>query len=224
MKISKYLLQIVLATILLYAHSTAQVIPPLDYWDDFLFHGANVLSGYNPNPNSEDLGSNIAGYTLGRYGVHGLMWGHLTWVRSPEYTDPSTTDAQRRQYLENAKDKIEKMTSATVFKDISECGNICYKGPTHEAISRYVDGYNGWGHKRSMDAMVALPDGMPRILKDQWYRMKIRCENSPSSMFTTITIWLAPGGSPFPSTPHYMQTYRGATEGNESRRPDHRGP
>jgi hypothetical protein len=65
-----------------------------------------------------------------------------------------------------------------------------------------------------MDAMVALPSGMPRILKDQWYRMKIRCENSPApSSFTTITIWLASGGSPFPSTPHYMQTYRGLQKG-----------
>jgi hypothetical protein len=73
----------------------AQVIPPLDYWDDFLFHGANELSSYTPEANSEDIGSNTAGYTLGRYGVHGLMLGHLTWVRSPEYAHPSTTDAMR---------------------------------------------------------------------------------------------------------------------------------
>jgi hypothetical protein len=114
-----------------------------DYWQNFIVYGANQLSGYNPNPNSEDLGSNIAGYTLGRYGVHCLIWGHLTWVRSPEYAHPSTTDAQRWQYLENAKDKIEKMTSATVFKDISGCSAISHKGPTHEAITRYVDGYKG---------------------------------------------------------------------------------
>ncbi|MCZ7557754.1 MAG: hypothetical protein M5R41_15255 [Bacteroidia bacterium] len=123
------------------------------------------------------------------------------------------------------------MTSAPVFEDISGCGAISYKGPTHEAITRYHDGfwhdgdmigggYKGWGMKRSMDAMVALPRYMPRILKDEWYRMKIRCENSPPpSMFTTITIWLAPGGSPFPSTPHYMQTYRGLEKGTEENAP-----
>jgi hypothetical protein len=120
MKTAKYLLQIVLVTTLLSAHSMAQVIPPLDYWDDFLFHGANQLSGYTPDPNSVNLGSNTAGYDMGRYGVHGLMWAHLTWVRSPEYSHPSTTDAQRWRYLENAKDKIRVLTMIGVVRTIQD--------------------------------------------------------------------------------------------------------
>jgi hypothetical protein len=118
MKTARYLLQIVLATILLSDVSNAQANFTLDYWDGFVTDGANQLSRYTPNPNSVDLGSNIAGYTLGRYGVHGLMWAHLTWVRSPEYADPSTTDAQPRQYLENAKDEIRGLTMGCVVQTI----------------------------------------------------------------------------------------------------------
>lgn len=224
MKIMKYLF------VLFFIASVATTVTcqPVrtDYWQNFIVSGANKLPGYRPDTISVDLGSNIAGYELGRFGLHSLMWGHLTWVRSPEYSHPSTTVTQRRRYLQDANDWIDTMTNVRYFRDISGCGDISYKGPTHEAIRRFHDGfsndgnmigngYKGWGQKRSMDAMVALPDSMPRILKDQWYRMKIRCENSPSNMFTTITIWLAPGSSPFPSTPHYMQTYRGLEKGSE---------
>jgi hypothetical protein len=118
MKSLKYLVMACLLAILT-GHSAAQTPPDKnDYWQNFIVYGANQLSGYTPDPNSVNLGSNIAGYTLGRYGIHCLIWGHLTWVRTPEYVDPSTTVTQRRQYLENAKDEIRELTMRCVVQTI----------------------------------------------------------------------------------------------------------
>jgi hypothetical protein len=143
MKSLKYLVMASLLAILT-GHSAAQTPPDKnDYWQNFIVNGANQLSGYTPDTNSVNLGSNIAGYDLGRFGLHSLLWGHLTWVRSPEYADPSTTVTQRRRYLQDANDWIDTMTNVRFFRDISACGAISYKGPTHEAITRYVDGYKG---------------------------------------------------------------------------------
>lgn len=118
MKFLKYLVAVMLATVLLSAGSSAQTELNLDYWDGFVTKGANILSGYTPDTNSVNLGSNIAGYDLGRFGLHSLLWGHLTWLRSPECSHPSTTDALRRRYLENANDVIRGLSMRCVVQTI----------------------------------------------------------------------------------------------------------
>ncbi|MCZ7557753.1 MAG: hypothetical protein M5R41_15250 [Bacteroidia bacterium] len=95
MKNTKYLFTACLF-VMMTGNAIAQTPELNDYWQNFVSSGANILSGYTPDPNSVNLGSNIAGYHLGRFGLHGLIWGHLTWVRSPEYADPATTDGLRR--------------------------------------------------------------------------------------------------------------------------------
>jgi hypothetical protein len=52
MKIMKYLVAAMLATVLLSAGSLAQTELNLDYWDGFVTKGANILSGYAPDTNS----------------------------------------------------------------------------------------------------------------------------------------------------------------------------
>jgi len=117
MKSLKYLVMACLLAISA-AYANAQPIAKNNWWYHFVTSGANQLSGYRPDTNSVDLGSNIAGYELGRFGLHSLMWGHLTWVRSPEYANPSTTVTQRRRYLENAKDEIRELTMRCVVRTI----------------------------------------------------------------------------------------------------------
>src|SRR5512143_2828860 len=126
-------------------------------------------------PNSRLLGSNVIGYDMGRYGLHGLMWYHKAWERTPEYA-ASGAD-QKLQFLRQVKNKIDTLTNDAYFQDVSLCAQGAFKGSTGEGIGKFADGYKGWGFERSFDANIPLPGGSVKLQAGAWYKFRVRCEN-----------------------------------------------
>lgn len=166
------------------------------------------------------LGDRMAGYDLGRYALHSLMWYHLAWERSSEYGNPSTTDAERLFFLTEGKNKIDTMSTEPYFRDISHCGDIAFKGRDQIGENRWLDERKGWGFRRPFDALVPVtpsymgsnPPIAPTDLHidpNTWYKVKIRAENIPATNNTRLSVWFTVAGQPFEVEPWYSQVYQG---------------
>jgi hypothetical protein len=162
-------------------------------------------TAFNPGPDSRKLGSNTAGYNLGRFGIHSLLWTHLTWERSPEYD----FSPKRMQFLADISNKIDTITKSPYYLDVSQCGRLGYVGPKMDALDAFEDGFLGWGFRKSFDAMTPLPSSVGNMIKGAWYKIKIRVENSSSVSNSTISVWMTPASGSFDATPDYRQTYDG---------------
>ncbi len=160
-------------------------------------------------PDSRLLGSNVIGYDMGRYGLHGLLWYHKAWERTPEYAAAGSD--QKLQYLRQIKNKIDTLTNDAYFRDVSLCAQNAFKGSTRDGIGKFADGYKGWGFERSFDANVPLPGGSIKLQAGAWYRFRVRCENIGTQPLNRISVWFAPSGQPLPAAPYYVQTYQGTT-------------
>jgi len=123
-------------------------------------------------PDYPFLGDRLAGYFLGRYAIHSLMWYHSAWERSPEYQPASLSD--KHEYLTEARDIIESMTTGDYFRDVSLIGDESFKGSDGVGYDRWADGWKGWGFKRWYDAFVPVPK-LPgssdyHVTSDKWYK------------------------------------------------------
>ncbi|MBN1447236.1 MAG: right-handed parallel beta-helix repeat-containing protein [Bacteroidetes bacterium] len=158
---------------------------------------------------ASSLGDVTAGYHLGRYILHGHLWYHLAWARSPEYT--SAPLDRRLQLLRECRNKIDTMTTEPYFRDVSLCVNSrTFRGGDHSGITRWQDGYRGWGFTRNVDALMPLPSTAPRtVTPDTWFRVKIRVRSIPPSSLPEVSVWIAREGEPFTEQPWYRQTYDG---------------
>lgn len=150
---------------------------------------------------------------MGRYYVPGLLWYHQAWERSEEYQDPLTTITERHKYIDAAVDIIEAMTTSPYYEDISQIGDECFKGGDRSGVQKWMDGKNGWGNKGPLDALVALPNYNAgedeAIYTNQWYKVKIRAENIPTTDNTRLSVWFVESGHAFPVDPYYEQVYDG---------------
>jgi hypothetical protein len=96
MKISKYLLVILLA-VLAVENANTQSIDKDDYWQNFIFYGANGLSNFIPDSNSVDLGSNPCGR-----GVEGrFRKGAATALRAGSFDSAPVDSATPLRFARN---------------------------------------------------------------------------------------------------------------------------